>query len=50
VRKSARENLTPAEKCGIGLSGNRWETMLLNSIKLNNSRQATGEEIIAKTP
>jgi len=33
VRKSARQKLTPADKCGIGVSGNRWNTLLLNSIK-----------------
>jgi len=33
VRKSARQKLTPAEKCGIGVNGNRWNTLLLNSIK-----------------
>ena len=34
VRKSAREDLTPADKCGIGVQGNRWNTLLLNSINL----------------
>lgn len=50
VRKSARKKLTPADKCGIGLKGNAWETLLLNSIKYNNSRNATGEEILMETP
>lgn len=50
VRKGVSDKLTPAERNGIGVNGNRWETMLLNSIKLNNSRNLTGEEIIAKTP
>ncbi len=50
VRKSARENLTPADKCNIGLNGNRWEIMLLNSIKHNNSLQATGKENLMITP
>ena len=36
VRKSARQKLTPAEKCGIGVNGNRWNTLLLNS--LNNQK------------
>ena len=48
VRKNARQGLTPADKCGIGVKGNSWETMLVNSIK--NSRQATGEEKTAITP
>ena len=50
IRKNAREGLTPADKCGIGLSGNAWETMLLNAIKLNNSRKTTGEEKMMITP
>ena len=33
VRKNARDKLTPAEKCGVGVNGNRWNTLLLNSIK-----------------
>lgn len=33
VRKSARQKLTPADKCGVGVQGNAWQTMLLNSIK-----------------
>ena len=50
VRKSARKGLTPADKCGIGVQGNAWETMLLNSIKLQNSRNLTGEEKMTITP
>ncbi|MBU0906845.1 MAG: DDE-type integrase/transposase/recombinase [Nanoarchaeota archaeon] len=50
VRKNARQNLTPADKCGIGLKGNAWETLLLNSIKYNNSRNLTGEEKNVITP
>ena len=38
VRKSARQKLTPAEKCGIGVTGNRWNTLLLNSIKQEKPR------------
>jgi len=33
VRKSSRQKLTPADKVGIGVQGNRWNTILLNSIK-----------------
>ena len=36
VRKNAREGLTPADKCGIGMIGNAWESLLLNSIKHKN--------------
>ena len=50
VRKSAKQNLTPADKCGIGINGNRWETMLLNSIDFNNSLNLTEEDKIAITP
>ncbi len=35
VRKNARQGLTPADKCGVGLKGNAWETMLLQAIKNN---------------
>ena len=35
VRKSARKGLTPADKCGVGVQGNAWETLLLNAIKSN---------------
>lgn len=31
--------MTPAERCGIGVKGNRWETMLLNSLKVPQIRQ-----------
>jgi hypothetical protein len=48
--KNSREGLTPADKCGIGVKGNAWETMLVNSIKQQNARRLTGEEIMAKTP
>lgn len=44
VRKNAREGLTPADKCGIGVNGNRWNTMLLNSIKQQKATNLTGEE------
>jgi len=50
VRKNAREGLTPADKCGIGVKGNSWETILLNAIKLQNSRHLTGEEKMTITP
>lgn len=50
VRKSARQGLTPADKCGIGVKGNAWETILLNSIKYKNTRNLTAEEKTAITP
>jgi len=50
VRKNARQGLTPADKVGVGIKGNAWETMLLNGIKLQNSRNLTGEENKMITP
>ena len=44
IRKSARKKLTPAEKCGIGIEGNRWNTLLLNSIKQQKATNLTTEE------
>ncbi|MFH1803106.1 MAG: DDE-type integrase/transposase/recombinase [archaeon] len=44
IRKSARKKLTPAEKCGVGVSGNRWNTLLLNSIKQQKATHLTTEE------
>ena len=46
VRKGVKDKMTPAERCGIGVNGNRWETMLLNSIK---QPKATGEIKTTKT-
>ena len=34
VRKEVKDNLTPAERCGIGVNGNRWEMLLKKA--LNN--------------
>ncbi len=50
IRKNVKDKTTPADKCGIGVNGNRWNTMLLNSIKQQNSRKATGEENLMITP
>src|SRR3989344_7352191 len=47
VRKGVKDKLTPAERSGIGLTGNRWETMLLNSLKVPN---VTDIQKIAKSP
>jgi transposase-like protein len=44
VRKNSRQGLTPADKCGIGVNGNRWNTLLLNSIKQQKATSLTGEE------
>lgn len=37
VRKNARQGLTPADKVGVGVQGNAWETMLLNGIKMQKT-------------
>ena len=34
MRKNSREGLTPADKVGIGMRGNTWETLLLNGLKI----------------
>lgn len=47
VRKGVKDNLTPAERCGIRIKGNRWEAMLINSLKVPN---ATGGQKMAKSP
>ncbi|MBU1028202.1 MAG: DDE-type integrase/transposase/recombinase [Nanoarchaeota archaeon] len=44
VRKNARQGLTPANKVGVGINGNAWETMLLNGIKLQKATSLTAEE------
>ncbi|MEK6889451.1 MAG: DDE-type integrase/transposase/recombinase [Nanoarchaeota archaeon] len=33
IRRNARQGLTPADKVGIGIKGNAWETMLLKSLE-----------------
>ncbi|MBS3090814.1 DDE-type integrase/transposase/recombinase [Candidatus Pacearchaeota archaeon] len=47
VRKGVKDKLTPAERWGIGVRGNAWETILLNSIK--HQPQLTGEQNVSKT-
>ncbi len=49
VRKDARNGLTPADKVGIGIKGNAWETMLLNSIKQQKATNLTGEENLSES-
>lgn len=50
IRKNVKDKTTPAEKCGVGVYGNRWNSLLLNSIKQQNSRNLTGEEKMMITP
>lgn len=50
IRKNARQGLTPADKVGVGINGNAWETILLNAIKSQNSRHLTGEDKMMITP
>ncbi len=49
VRKNAREGLTPADKCGVGVQGNAWNTLLLNAIK-QKVPNLTGEEKMTISP
>ena len=49
IKKCEKDKLTPAERCGIGIQGNRWETLLLNSIK-QKVPQATGEDKMLISP
>lgn len=49
VRKSTRQHLTPADKCGVGVQGNRWNTLLLNSIKQQKATSLTSEEKIMES-
>jgi transposase-like protein len=43
LRKGVKDKKTPAERCGIAVQGNIWETMLLQAIN-QNTRRLTGEE------
>lgn len=49
IKKCGKDKLTPAERCGIGINGNRWHTLLLNSIK-QKVPQATGEKNLKISP
>jgi transposase-like protein len=49
IKKCEKDKLTPAERCGIGVNGNRWEIMLLNSIK-QKVPQETGENKMLISP
>jgi len=44
VRKGVKDKLTPAQRCGIEIVGNKWHNLLLNSIKEEKATQLTGEE------
>ena len=50
IRKGVKDKQTPADRCGIGLDGNRWNTLLLNSIKQQKATQLTGEPLILNNP
>ena len=49
IKVCEKDKLTPAQRCGIGVNGNRWETLLLNSIK-HKVPIATGEENLVISP
>src|SRR3989338_6610216 len=44
VRKGIIDKQTPAERNGIKVNENRWETMLLNSIKQEKATSLTAEQ------
>jgi len=46
IKVCEKDKQTPAQRCGIELKGNRWNTLLLNSIK---QPILTNQEIMAKS-
>ncbi len=48
VIKGVKDKQTPADRCGIGIEGNRWETLLLKSLK--EVPQATPKQERVKSP
>ena len=58
IRKGVKDKQTPAERCGIEVNGNRWNTMLMNSLEnkplvvnqIQNSRHLTQELNLEITP
>jgi len=48
IRKGVKDKLSPAERCGIMVNGNRWNTLLLNS--LSKVPNLTGDKNILKSP
>jgi len=49
VRKRVKDKLTTAERCGIEINGNKWHTLLLNSIEQQKATQLTGEQNVIKS-
>jgi len=47
IRKGVKDKLTPAQRCGIEVQGNKWETMLVKALEVP---QLTGEKNMAKSP
>jgi hypothetical protein len=41
VRKGVKDKLTPAERCGLEINGNRWNALLTNAINHNNLLKET---------
>ncbi len=41
VRKGVKDKMTPAQRCGIDVKGNRWETMLMKSLEGQNGERKT---------
>ena len=50
IKKDVRNKTTPADKCGVGVVGNRWNSLLMESIKFQNSLNATWKENLMITP
>lgn len=47
IRENVKDKTTPAEKCGIELQGNKWNTMLIKALEVP---KATGEQDIMISP
>jgi hypothetical protein len=47
IRQGIKDKQTPAQRNGIEVNGNKWETMLLNSLKVP---QLTGEQKMKISP
>ena len=58
IRKGVKDKMTPADRVGVGVNGNRWNTMLMNSLnntpiivkEIENSRHLTQEQKLTITP
>lgn len=44
VRKGVKDKLTPAQRCGIEVNGNKWHTLLINSLNQQKATNLTGEQ------